>query len=400
MRVNIEILGPWLNNRGDELMLESVARQYGAGGRLGVSSNMGLEQLPGEPHLYKIKSSTSLRQMLDELRKGRFREIARHGRDNILLRVKSADDFFARGWMPERQIDMLLDSSGYAYGDPWSLHRMRSRADYYTRLRSRGTTIVILPQAFGPFEEPVKREAARDLFRQCDLIFARDETSRGHLEGLGLSHLGEIPIVPDITHLLEAKSPPDRAEWFERVAIVPNARMLDRTSEKVRDGYWAFIVDAMGMITRKGLEPVLIVHEANDDPLIEELAKAPNSNCRVIRGGALRLKGMLGAARGVISSRYHACISSLSQGTPTIGTSWNHKYELLFREYGCEKLLLSSNTSRETLEVAIDGFVDLTARKALADRLKPAAQRQKAEVGEMWARIDILLSEKNDQQAL
>lgn len=387
MKTNIEILGPWLYNRGDELMLAAITDQYGDDARLGVSSNLGLDHFPCSPNLYNIKAHTPWRQMLSGLVQGRIAATARRGRDNVLLNNKSDDAFYARGWLPERKIDMLLDSSGFAYGDSWSLNRMRIRAAYYAKLRRNGTKIVVLPQAFGPFAVPEKRAAAMQLFKRCDLIFARDEVSREHLQKLDLSHQTKIDVAPDITHLLEVERPLDYAEWYDKVAIVPSARMLDRTSDETQNNYRTFILNAVDAVTKSELEPVLVVHEANDHAFITEIANSQKPGLRIIQDSAIRLKGILGAARGVISSRYHACISSISQCTPTIGTSWSHKYELLFQDYGCSDMLLPSTSSLDEMQEAINIFVNSDARDDLVKRLELAAQRQKAEVREMWSLI-------------
>ncbi|UVI39558.1 polysaccharide pyruvyl transferase family protein [Qipengyuania spongiae] len=387
----IEILGPWLHNRGDELMLLSVIEQFRDRAVIGVSSNLGLNEFPTYPELFKIKSYANTSALLNDFLQGAFREGVRKVRDNVYLAHRSDDDLSDRGWVREGSLDLLLDASGYGYGDPWSLWRTRKRAEYYVRLKQQGTRIVVLPQAFGPFEDPEKTAATRDLMSQCDVIYARDELSRGHLEQLGFAQGPRILEAPDITTILAAHGHEIEEDWSDAVAIVPNARMLDRTSSSVSQAYPDFILRIAREILRKGARPVLVVHEANDFELASDL-RAEIGTGEIVDRNAIETKAILGAAKAVVSSRYHACVSSLSQGVPTIGTSWHYKYKMLFRDYGCEDLLLDTGAGEQELRHAVDRITERRPTMDLANNLVEAARAQKFRVESMWADIHSMLT--------
>lgn len=52
-----------------------------------------------------------------------------------------------------------------------------------------------------------------------------------------------------------------------------------------------------------------------------------------------RLKRLIGTSYALIGPRFHAIVNSLSQGIPTMGMGWSHKYVHLFQDYACEDLL-------------------------------------------------------------
>lgn len=382
-------MGPWLRNKGDVLNLWSVAQHYGDSATLAVSSGLGLERLPDQPPLRRVKWRPNLASIGKAASAGAAKDLARLCRDSVAVSMPR-DFLSARGFVAGRDIDGLLDCSGYAYGDGWSLHRTQARASYYARLKRQGAAVVMLPQAFGPFEKPEVRQACRDLFAQCDLIFARDPESLAHLAEIGVKG-DRVGLAPDITHLLRGEAPRDAEAWSRRVCIVPNARMLDRTSPETRDAYAAFLGRSMGAAEDLGLEPVLLIHEENDRPLAQQLRDASPSKPQIIDEDALRSKGILAESYALIGSRYHAIVSALSQGVPTMGTSWSHKYEMLFADYGCSDQLAAPEAGAEVLDAQVRAFLDPQARNELAGRLGAAAKARKAAVEAMWAQIDELL---------
>ncbi len=55
---------------------------------------------------------------------------------------------------------------------------------------------------------------------------------------------------------------------------------------------------------------------------------------------ALEIKGIIAQSYLVISSRFHGVASALNSGTPCLATSWSHKYEELFHDFGQDDCLL------------------------------------------------------------
>jgi colanic acid/amylovoran biosynthesis protein len=248
----------------------------------------------------------------------------------------------------------------------------------------------MLPQAFGPFQDPVKRDATIRLLNFCHTIYARDEISLEHLRELKLAADIQGP-TPDITHLLAGREPEDPTEWARRVCVVPNARMLDRTSSDTAQRYTAFMQRVLQIVRDKALEPVLVVHETFDLPLAQHLATADAAGVRILHKDAITTKGLLGASYAVIGSRYHALVSALSQVTPSLATSWSHKYGELFRDYGCPENILSMDSDLPTLEAQASAFLEPDRRNQLRERLTARASHHRQRVEEMWQRVETIL---------
>jgi len=99
------------------------------------------------------------------------------------------------------------------------------------------------------------------------------------------------------------------------------------------------------------------------------------------------LKGLLGAAQGVVGSRFHALVSALSQGIPSLGTGWSHKYEALFADYGVEDQLLTLDCPEATLAESLDRLLDLERNGAQRQALTARSNALKAQSAAFWDQV-------------
>lgn len=375
----VEIRGPWLHNKGDDLMLRACVEALGGRFALAAEGGLGLARLPRGAGVDRLRWSELKAARLS---RGFMTRGGRAGalRDAALLALPEGLRTRLR-LRDGREVSGLVDASGFAYGDQWNVQRMRRRAAYYAMLRGRGVRFVLAPQALGPFETPEGREAARALLLPFDRVYARDARSLGHLAALDLPP-GVALQAPDVSHLL-APAPLPPGDWARRACVVPNARMIDRTDPATSGRYVAFLLLALRLLRERGAEPFVMLHETNDAGLATEIARQAGG-LEVIDPPALVAKALLGACRAVVSSRYHALAGALSQATPTIGTSWSHKYDALFEEYRCPEMLVSPLIPEESLRDRLDRALDAGPRDALRARLAAAALRQSARVEAMW----------------
>ena len=94
----------------------------------------------------------------------------------------------------------------------------------------------------------------------------------------------------------------------------------------------------------KGEKVFLLNHEGNSDRLIcAQINDLLLSPIEVVEPtSALDVKAIISNAKAVFCSRYHGCVSALSNGVPCLGSSWSHKYEKLYLDYNMPNLLLNT----------------------------------------------------------
>jgi polysaccharide pyruvyl transferase WcaK-like protein len=289
------------------------------------------------------------------------------------------------GLVLDRDIDVVLDAAGFAYGNPWPNRNLTELAHAAKRWQRRGASLVLLPQAFGEFTAPEARQNIRLIADRATLIYARDSKSLANLQDVLGDH-SALRLAPDFTSLLPGHPPEETLETHLRrsVAIVPNARMLDKTDDVARTAYLPFLQTCIRSLRRNGLPVALVVHGGAEDAALAKQLRNDHPYCEIIiENDPQRLKGLLGACRGSIGSRYHGLISCLNQGVPAFGTSWSHKYQALYSDYDFEGGMIDPLTS-ETAEractlLANDDWI-LTTR----EHLYRSAESQKRKSIQMW----------------
>lgn len=291
------------------------------------------------------------------------------------------------GVVLDKEIDVVLDAAGFAYTDQWGSELSEELARSSRRWKKRGTKVILLPQAFGPFRDQKSKDAVKAFVENVDLVFAREQISYDYLTEI----VGEIPkirLAPDFTNLIEGTAP----AWFDaeqhQVCIVPNYRMMDKTTDAIAKGYIPFLQRAAKMLLERDAKPFMLIHEGADDlKLAEQVSKAVGGLPILKESDPLAIKGILGACRGTLGSRFHGLVSALSQGVPSLATGWSHKYQMLFADYGFEEGVLDIGMSDEELSAVLDYVTEGEKMLELTARLRLRSNALKEQSKEMWEEV-------------
>jgi colanic acid/amylovoran biosynthesis protein len=220
------------------------------------------------------------------------------------------------------------------------------------------------------------------------LVFARDRSSLEHLEpfrGRGAA----IDTAPDFTVGVKARLP----EGFEPrpglVALIPNRRMVDKAAAASAQQYVDFLAGCAAHVARRGMQPLLVVHDTGlDRELAEAVRRQAGAGAEVlVEPDPRALKGVLGACRLVVASRYHALVGALVQGVPALATGWSHKYGELFEDFGCPDALVEVTAPAAEVAARLDALLDGPERERVIANLRRAAADYARRTEAMWARV-------------
>ena len=86
-----------------------------------------------------------------------------------------------------------------------------------------------------------------------------------------------------------------------------------------------------------------------------------------------------------VCSRFHGCVSALSQGVVCLGTSWSHKYEHLFNDYAVPNLLIDPTATESTLLALLESA--LADNNQFIKTINEKADSYKQLTEQMWLSV-------------
>ncbi|QIR15111.1 polysaccharide pyruvyl transferase family protein [Shewanella aestuarii] len=376
----IEIKGVQFVNKGAELMLYAVLQQIE---KLWPYAEIALRACPNSPYLKRARlgawQKVSIRKHIIDLNTLTY---------SLPYRLSSS--LKRLGIVTEADIDLVLDASGFAYGDQWPIRQLTHVSHEISRYHVNKKPYIFLPQAFGPFSNKTLQSSIKAHWGKSALIFARDKVSESHLsECLGKDNQTEkkLHLMPDFTNLVTG-NPIGLKNADKTVLFIPNGKMISH-----RNGRKSWISNYTQLMSRMcrevndaGFTPVLLNHDgAKDAKLCEQIIAGSGLELQTVTlDNPLDVKGAIGEVAAVVSSRFHGCVSALCQGIPCIGTSWSHKYEELFADYGQQKMLI---TTPENDKLSTNIKLLLSDDYANECRDNPAIALQKAQSERMWSLV-------------
>ncbi|MGO2275500.1 polysaccharide pyruvyl transferase family protein [Pseudoalteromonas nigrifaciens] len=382
----IEIKGVQFVNKGAELMLHAVLQQLQT-----YNKDIFIVLAPNANSPYK-----------DRMKVGSYQKFS--------LRKKSYDfnslAYYIpkplRGWLikafgvvTEADVDVVLDASGFSYGDQWPLITIKNTSNEIIRLKKKGKKYIFLPQALGPFNKAAYSDLVRKGFSNASLICAREQTSYDNTIN-SVFNKDIIKLYPDFTNLVRGTVGDDYSYYSDKILIIPNCNMIStrNNNSEWKATYIQFLTNSALIIKELGFIPILLNHEGDaDGEICNRVLQLLGENIDTVKeADPLKVKGIIGSSKAIICSRFHGCVSALTQAVPCLGTSWSHKYEKLFEEYTRSEYLLSPNITKDELHKKLISVIENVDNDDYTKKI----QKYKNESELMWRDIFKVLDEVNN----
>jgi len=371
----IEIKGVGTRNKGAHLLLLSILQEFskrGVEAEFCAAPGFGMDFFAAAKHGMKLKANFKSKRLPW----------------NKILQLSSKKERRSYGLILDDEIDLVLDASGFAYGDFWGYNKPLERLDNVIKGKVRpNVKTILLPQALGPFNDLKVRNSFQKTIDKVDLIFARDEQSLGHLKS-NFNGKSKFFLAPDFTNLLEVDGSKDYPEG--NVCIIPNYKMNSEGYEN----YFRFLKDAISYLTNNNKKPYFLIHEGEKDKAIAtQINQDLNINLPIVmEEDPLVIKRRIKSSDLIIVSRFHGLVSGLCQGVPVISTSWSHKYQMLLKDYNQIESLVDINTySREELEKLILAKLEIP-KDTYYNQQRVFIQEQKERTKAMWDKVFNLIN--------
>ena len=382
----IELRGVEFHNKGAELMLLAILEKVRS-------------RYPSAIFVMEVSKITPLEKQrkLGIYAKLEMQRFNRRGKSIGQLNFMTPG-FLKRsgGMITENEVDVILDGSGFAFGDFWGAERAQLRlSNSIERWKKAGKKVILLPQAFGKFEDQKLQQEMQRIIRHADLIFARDRFSYSYLQEVQRNDMNTF-LKPDFTNLITGRVPAYFNAAALEVAIIPNNKLVQSGVFPSKAAYLAFLKRTVEIVASKGKKPFFLIHEGKKDL---DLAEHVNSDYGlkipiVVEDDPLAVKGMIGLCEAVITSRFHGLVSALTQSVPCLCVGWSHKYLALMEDYDyAEGLLVDRDLEGEGLMQKISMILDEDSGQAIKKKLAANAVIQKDYANAMWDQVFDLLEE-------
>ena len=298
-----------------------------------------------------------------------------------------------------KESDVLLDQGGITFTDGREVFLLYNVASILPAI-FLGTKVIKCAQALGPFNNPINRFVSKAILPHIKLIIARGKKTNDYLQELGLKNVSlgtDYAFSLDITADDEKKAKKIYSKINKKlnlknkliVGLSPSAVVKKKCDKKGID-YTSLMALFIDDLIKKNYAVILIPHSVREDntklhnndlPLsceIYERVKNKDS-CAFIdqQVNSQVLRYIIGQTDLFVACRFHAMISSLSMGVPTLVLGWSHKYMEILEIFGVKEFGIdSSNINRQVLSDNFDNLArqQKTISKTLRKNL-PAVKK-------------------------
>lgn len=299
------------------------------------------------------------------------------------------------------EADVLLDQGGITFVDGRGKFLVYNVATILPALLV-GTPVVKCAQALGPFRSRANRWAARVLLPRVAVIVSRGAITHQHLLDLGLRNVvtgADLAFTLRVTP--EEQAAADRlvdGAFFQGtvVGVSPSAVLRGQADARGTD-YVAEVCRLVDHLTGDlGMRVVLLPHSAragtdkthnNDLPLCREVHRRLSrpDRCLLVDQelSSQTLRALIGRCDLFVASRFHAMVSALAMGVPTLVIGWSHKYREVLDMFGLSEWAIAHDTYSD--ELVQDAFARLVAqaddvRDAIAGALPQVVERGRGQI--------------------
>lgn len=250
----------------------------------------------------------------------------------------------------------LVDQGGITFSDGREKFLLYNVASVLPGINT-ATPVFKCAQAIGPFRRRLNRLVSKWVLPKMHMIVTRGQQSRAHAQDLGLQNAVPGADLALTLHRRPATEiniaahldPTALREHGTIIGLSPSAVVEKAFRRRGRD-YVEYVRDVVDALAARGFTVVLIPHSArpttqqshnNDLPLCRRIMRrvASDSSVWLVDGdpSALVLRSIISHCDVFVASRFHAMVSALAEGVPTLVLGWSHKYREVLAQFGLEE---------------------------------------------------------------
>ncbi len=292
---------------------------------------------------------------------------------------------------------VLIDQGGITFNDGREKFLLYNVASILPALFVK-TPVFKCAQAIGPFKNPLNKFAARMFLPKVSTIVTRGAITHQYAEDFGLKN---IVAGTDFAFGLQLSGTEEASlaklvnlAFFENTAVVgisPSV-VVQKKVDAAGGHYVADMVKFIDELNKRGEKVAIIPHSVrmgtdkthnNDLPLCREIYNSvSNHDLTLFADSELtsqELRVLIGKCQVFIACRFHAMISSLAMGVPTLVIGWSHKYREVLDLFDLSEWAMGFDTlNGDTLMTKFNQLKEQREEVAAALQLHRPAVKSKA----------------------
>ena len=221
----------------------------------------------------------------------------------------------------------------------------------------------------------------------ASIIMPREKVSFNYLRDSGSVDMTKVRLYTDFTSLVGGVFPSQYEHLRNAICIIPNSQMINKGAISM-EKYLTMLRDIVSDASSSNKKVYMLNHAGEQDKQLCKTIKGmiPNGIEMVTDLNALEVKGLIGSAYLVISSRFHGVASALNSCVPCLATSWSHKYEELFNDYKMHDCILPLDNNEKAIN-QINSYLQTDTNQGIRIILKERVPQIKEKTRDMWNTI-------------
>lgn len=257
--------------------------------------------------------------------------------------------------------DVLIDLSGISFSDGRLVELIYNVACVLPALLI-GKPVVKYSQAMGPFQTWLNRSVARALLPHMELNIARGRRTLSHLKQLGLEN---VALCADAAFSMAEQETQAARDALSSLDHFGEQKIVGISVSSVVWGYChrcgidypQVLAEFADRVIKRGYGVWLIAHSVRESEkasrtndvgacnAVYELVQERHSCQLVVEDYSPSvLRTIIGKCHFLVACRFHAMVSALATGVPTIVTSWSHKYTEVLEMFDLEEWAIGHQT--------------------------------------------------------
>ncbi|MCY7411838.1 MAG: polysaccharide pyruvyl transferase family protein, partial [Salinibacterium sp.] len=268
------------------------------------------------------------------------------------------------------EADILLDQGGITFTDGREKFLLYNVASVLPAINMK-VPVFKCAQAVGPFAGRINRTVSRVFLPRMHTVVTRGRITHGMAEDLGLTNIDagadyafSLELVGDESETFVDRLPVGFANRGDAtlVGISPSVVVQKKVEDRGGD-YLSIMTGFIREQRARGNCVLVLPHSArggsdkahnNDLPLCRELKRRLIDDPGVFvldsELSSQQLRYLIGLCDLFLASRFHAMVSSLAMGVPTLVVGWGHKYQEVLEMFGLEQWAMAhQELNSETL---------------------------------------------------